>query len=89
MSQRLAGVGAGTMGHGIAQLFAHHGWEAVLIARKRESLDRARTQIENNLSLLSRHGAGPGGGTGGGTGGRRAAVGRGRIVARGKVASSY
>ncbi|HJM41709.1 MAG TPA: 3-hydroxyacyl-CoA dehydrogenase NAD-binding domain-containing protein [Nitrospinota bacterium] len=62
MSQRLAVVGAGTMGHGIAQLFAHHGWEAVLIARKRESLDRARTQIENNLSLLAQHGAGPGDG---------------------------
>ncbi len=50
------------MGHGIAQLFAHHGWEAVLIARRRDSLDRARAQIENNLSLLSQHGAGPGDG---------------------------
>ncbi|MEE8109479.1 MAG: 3-hydroxyacyl-CoA dehydrogenase NAD-binding domain-containing protein [bacterium] len=59
MSQRVAVVGVGTMGHGIGQLFAHHGWESVLIARQRESLDRARKQIEKNLALLTRHGAGP------------------------------
>ncbi|MFQ5692217.1 MAG: 3-hydroxyacyl-CoA dehydrogenase family protein [Nitrospinota bacterium] len=59
MSRRVAVVGAGTMGHGIAQLFAHHGWEAVMIARQRESLRRARSQIEQNLTLLTRHGAGP------------------------------
>lgn len=63
MKQRAAVVGAGTMGHGIAQLFAHHGWESVLIARRRESLERARSQIEKNLALLSRHGAGPQDGT--------------------------
>jgi 3-hydroxybutyryl-CoA dehydrogenase len=59
LGKRLAVVGAGTMGHGIAQLFSHHGWESVLIARKRESLDKALAQIEKNLALLTRHGAGP------------------------------
>ncbi|MFQ5914173.1 MAG: 3-hydroxyacyl-CoA dehydrogenase family protein [Nitrospinota bacterium] len=58
MSQRVAVVGAGTMGHGIAQLFSHHGWESVMIARRKESLEQARTQIQINLALLARHGVG-------------------------------
>ena len=59
MTQRMAVVGAGTMGHGIGQLFAHHGWDTTLIARRQGSLERARGQIAKNLELLTRHSVGP------------------------------
>lgn len=59
MTKQIAIVGAGTMGHGIAQLFAHHRWETTLVARKQESLEKAREQIAKNLELLTSNGAGP------------------------------
>lgn len=62
MTKRIAIVGAGTMGHGIAQLFAHHRWETTLVARKQESLEKAREQITKNLDLLTSNGVGPEGG---------------------------
>jgi 3-hydroxybutyryl-CoA dehydrogenase len=45
---RVAVVGAGTMGSGIAHVFAQHGWEATLVDVSREALDRALRTIEAN-----------------------------------------
>jgi 3-hydroxybutyryl-CoA dehydrogenase len=41
--------GAGTMGAGIAALFAKHGWDTTCIARSEASLTRARLRIEATL----------------------------------------
>jgi len=46
---RVAVVGAGTMGNGIAHVFAQHGWETVLVDVSREVLDRALQTIRGNL----------------------------------------
>jgi 3-hydroxybutyryl-CoA dehydrogenase len=46
---RVAVVGAGTMGNGIAHVFAQHGWETTLVDVSREQLDRAVKTIEGNL----------------------------------------
>jgi 3-hydroxybutyryl-CoA dehydrogenase len=42
-------VGAGTMGNGIAHVFAQHGWDTLLVDVSREALDRARQTIAGNL----------------------------------------
>jgi 3-hydroxybutyryl-CoA dehydrogenase len=46
---RVAVVGAGTMGNGIAHVFAQHGWDTVLLDVSREALDRAFQTISANL----------------------------------------
>ena len=43
-------VGAGTMGNGIAHVFALHGYDVTLIDLDESLLDDARTTIESNLS---------------------------------------
>jgi 3-hydroxybutyryl-CoA dehydrogenase len=43
-------VGAGTMGNGIAHVFALAGIDVVLVDEDPEALDRARTNIEKNLA---------------------------------------
>jgi 3-hydroxybutyryl-CoA dehydrogenase len=53
---RLAVVGAGIMGTGIAQVFAEAGAEVALYSRRRESLDRARARIEANLAEMRKLG---------------------------------
>jgi 3-hydroxybutyryl-CoA dehydrogenase len=45
----VAVVGAGTMGHGIAQVLAHRGFEVRLHDRAPEALERARSGIETSL----------------------------------------
>lgn len=50
--ERVAVIGAGTMGSGIAQVFAQAGCEVCLHARRRESLDRALARIEANQRLM-------------------------------------
>ncbi len=45
-------VGAGTIGHSIAQVFASHGFSVTLCSRRTTSLERAMNQIEANLSTL-------------------------------------
>ncbi len=45
-------VGGGTMGNGIAQVFAISGFDVVLIDMKQEFLDRARATIEKNTARL-------------------------------------
>ena len=42
-------VGAGTMGNGIAHVFAEHGWEVALVDVARPVLDRAVATIAGNL----------------------------------------
>jgi 3-hydroxybutyryl-CoA dehydrogenase len=48
MSQA-AVIGAGTMGNGIAHVFAQHGWEVTLIDVSREALERGLAIIRGNL----------------------------------------
>ena len=43
-------VGAGTMGHGIAQVFAQAGYDVRLVDVAQPMLDRARTAIDKSLS---------------------------------------
>lgn len=48
--QHTAVVGAGTMGNGIAHVFALHGYDVTLIDLDESLLDEARATIESNLS---------------------------------------
>ena len=50
--QRIAIVGAGLMGHGIAQEFALAGYQVSLHSRTEESLQKALDNIHNNLDRL-------------------------------------
>jgi len=49
-------VGAGTMGHGIAQVFATEGYEVFLFSRTRETLDRAKVLIGSSLDTFVKEG---------------------------------
>lgn len=49
-------VGAGTMGHGMAQVFATEGYDISLFSRTRETLDRAKSLLETSLATFSREG---------------------------------
>ena len=51
----IAVIGAGTMGAGIAQIFAQAGYPVRLQARKRETLDAALRRIRVNQDELIRH----------------------------------
>ncbi|MGE4618243.1 MAG: 3-hydroxyacyl-CoA dehydrogenase NAD-binding domain-containing protein, partial [Planctomycetota bacterium] len=50
--QRVAVVGAGTMGNGISQVFAQSGYEVVIIDPIDAALERARGFIENSLGRM-------------------------------------
>jgi 3-hydroxybutyryl-CoA dehydrogenase len=47
--ERIAVIGAGTMGNGIAHLFAQHGYQVTLIDADAAALDRGLRTIERNL----------------------------------------
>ena len=49
-------VGAGTMGHGMAQVFATEGYDVSLFSRTRQTLDRAKSLIDTSLATLSQEG---------------------------------
>lgn len=49
-------IGAGTMGHSIAQVFAHAGIEVKLVDIEEKILERAISLIESNLGTLSEFG---------------------------------
>lgn len=49
MGEKVAVVGAGTMGSGIAQVFAQGGWRVVLVDAVPEQVDRALSSIARNL----------------------------------------
>jgi 3-hydroxybutyryl-CoA dehydrogenase len=53
---KVAVVGAGTMGNGIAHVFAQYGWETVLIDISDEALARGRATITKNLERLEKKG---------------------------------
>lgn len=53
---KVAVVGAGTMGNGIAQVFAQHGHHVVLYDLERAILDRALASIEKSLAKLAEKG---------------------------------
>ncbi len=50
-------IGAGTMGNGIAHVFAQHGWDTALVDVSRDALERARTTIAANLDRQVKKGA--------------------------------
>jgi len=54
---KVAVVGAGTMGNGIAHTFAQHGWETVLIDVSDDALGRGLATIKKNLERLEKKGA--------------------------------
>ncbi len=54
--RRVAVIGAGLMGHGIAQEFAVAGYEVRMHDTSDENLDRAMTRIRANLTLMAEAG---------------------------------
>ena len=57
---KVAVVGAGTMGNGIAHVFAQHGWDVVLVDTSQEALERAIKTIATNIEKLVKKGVGSG-----------------------------
>ena len=55
--KRAAVVGAGTMGNGIAHVFAQHGWEVALIDSAAAALEKATATIRANLDRQVKKGA--------------------------------
>jgi 3-hydroxybutyryl-CoA dehydrogenase len=55
---RVAVVGAGTMGNGIAHVFAQAGWDVALVDLSQDALDRAIKTITTNIEKLVRKGVG-------------------------------
>jgi 3-hydroxybutyryl-CoA dehydrogenase len=55
---KVAVVGAGTMGNGIAHVFAQHGWDVALVDTAEDALDRALKTIATNIEKLVRKGVG-------------------------------
>lgn len=49
---KVAIIGNGTMGNGIAQAFAQGGFDVVMKGRREEALDRAKGNIDHSLSRL-------------------------------------
>jgi 3-hydroxybutyryl-CoA dehydrogenase len=56
--ERIAVIGAGLMGHGIAQIFAEKGWHVSLMDVDEAILTRACQGIRANLTLLAENGIG-------------------------------
>ena len=57
--KRAAVVGAGTMGNGIAHVFAQHGWNVALVDSLPAALDKATTTIRSNLDRQVKKGTLP------------------------------
>lgn len=53
---RVAVVGAGTMGNGIAHVFAQSGWDTVLIDTSADAIARGMATIKKNLDRLEKKG---------------------------------
>ncbi|HLB55328.1 MAG TPA: 3-hydroxybutyryl-CoA dehydrogenase [Gemmatimonadales bacterium] len=56
---KVAVIGAGTMGNGIAHVFAQHGWNVILIDVSPEALDRGLAAIRSNLERQVKKGTLP------------------------------
>ena len=50
--KKVAVIGAGTMGNGIAQVFAHHGYPVVMVDIKDEFVQRGIAAVEKSLARL-------------------------------------
>ena len=50
--KKIGVIGTGTMGNGIAQVFAGIGYDVLMIDIKQEFLDRARTSIDRSLQMM-------------------------------------
>lgn len=50
--KRIAVIGSGTMGHGIAQTFASYGYDTVVIDVKEEALKVARKMVASNVEVM-------------------------------------
>jgi 3-hydroxybutyryl-CoA dehydrogenase len=57
MTDRVAVVGAGQMGNGIAHVFAQSGFRVVMIDVSRDALDRGRSTIEKNVERQVKKGS--------------------------------
>jgi 3-hydroxybutyryl-CoA dehydrogenase len=57
--KRAAVVGAGTMGNGIAHVFAQHGWEVALVDAAPTALEKATATIRSNLDRQVKKGTLP------------------------------
>jgi len=57
--QRAAVIGAGTMGNGIAHVFAQHGWDVALIDTVPSALERAMSTVKSNLERQVKKGSLP------------------------------
>jgi 3-hydroxybutyryl-CoA dehydrogenase len=49
MSERVAVIGAGQMGNGIAHVFAQSGFPVTMVDVSAEAIERGRTTIRRNL----------------------------------------
>ena len=54
--KRVAVIGAGTMGNGIAQVFAHHGSQVRLVDVSAEALDQGLAAIRGSLARMVKKG---------------------------------
>ena len=52
--KKVAVIGAGTMGHGMAQSFAQAGCQVFLMARRAQSLERASALIKSSLDSMAK-----------------------------------
>jgi 3-hydroxybutyryl-CoA dehydrogenase len=52
MAEKVTVLGAGTMGHGIVQLYAQAGYDVYMYDIKDEFLEKALTRISDNLDML-------------------------------------
>ena len=50
--KKIGVVGSGTMGHGIAQTFAAHGYETVVIDVAEEALEVAKKMVASNVEIM-------------------------------------
>ncbi|MEO6444552.1 MAG: 3-hydroxybutyryl-CoA dehydrogenase [Gemmatimonadaceae bacterium] len=57
MTDRIAVIGAGQMGNGIAHVFAQHGFQVSMIDVSAEALERGRATIEKNLDRQVKKGS--------------------------------
>ncbi|MEO8451132.1 MAG: 3-hydroxybutyryl-CoA dehydrogenase [Gemmatimonadota bacterium] len=57
--KQAAVIGAGTMGNGVAHVFAQFGWSVTLIDVSQQALDKARTTIQANLDRQAKKGSIP------------------------------
>jgi 3-hydroxybutyryl-CoA dehydrogenase len=54
--KKIAVIGAGTMGHGIAQSFAQAGYQVTMMSRTQKTLDRALSLMNSSLSVMAEAG---------------------------------